>query len=152
MQTRDVILILLALLVVATLLGFVWQSRQGRISRHVTQALPPDLPTHLLDPASRFTLLQLSGPFCSYCDAMRGILGRAAESFPGIVSHREIDITDHQELVRRLRISQTPTTLIVTNTGHIVTRIQGAAKPPIIDQEIRNAIELRKAASDEYLI
>jgi thiol-disulfide isomerase/thioredoxin len=152
MDTRDVILVLLALLVVATLLGFVWQSRQGRISRHTAQALPPDLPRDVLDPTSRFTLLQFSGPFCSYCDAMRGVLGRAAENFRGIVSHREIDVTDHQELVRRLRISQTPTTLIVTNTGHIVTRIQGAAKPPVIDQEIRNAIELRKAASDEYLI
>jgi hypothetical protein len=69
-----------------------------------------------------------------------------------VVSHREIDITHHQELTRALRISQTPTTLIVTDTGHIVTRIQGATKPPLVDQEIRNAIELRKAASDEYLI
>jgi thiol-disulfide isomerase/thioredoxin len=152
MEPRNIVLILLALLGVATVLGFIWQSRQGRVSRSQRHALPPEVPLDLVDSLTRFTLLQFSGPYCSYCDAMRGVLGRAAHNFPGVVSHREIDITDHQELTRTLRISQTPTTLIVTNTGHIVTRIQGAMKPPLVDQEIRNAIELRKAASDEYLI
>ena len=152
MEPVTVLLILGALLVTATLLGFVWQNQQGRVSRRAVTPLPPDIPRDLVDPESKFTLLQFSGPYCSYCDAMRGVLSRAATQSAGVVSHREIDITDHQDLTRTLRITQTPTTLIVTNTGHIVTTIRGAATPPVIDQEINNAIATRKAASDEYLI
>lgn len=141
-----------ALLVTATLLGLVWQNRQGRVSRASRLALPPDVPHDLVNQATNFTLLQFSGPFCSYCDAMRGVLSRAAADHAGSVSHKEIDITDFPDLTRTLRITQTPTTLIVTNTGHTVATIRGATKPPIIDQEIKNAIATRKAASDEYLI
>jgi thioredoxin-like negative regulator of GroEL len=83
---------------------------------------------------------------------MRGVLQRAAAAHPGVVSHREIDITDHLELARALRVSQTPTTFIVTTTGHLVSRISGAAKPPVVEAEIQNALTSRKAASDEYLI
>ena len=152
MDTPTVALILGALLVTATLLGFVWQNRQGQVSRAQRQSLPPDVPVELINQTTRFTLLQFSGPFCSYCDAMRGVLSRAAKDHAGVVSHREIDITNFPDLTRSLRITQTPTTLIVADTGHIVTTIRGAAKPPVIDQEIRNAIATRKAASDEYLI
>lgn len=152
MEVSTVVLILGALLVTATLLGFVWQNRQGLVSRAPRLALPPDVPLDLVDPSTKFTLLQFSGPFCSYCDAMRGVLSLAAIDHEGVVSHREIDITDFPDLTRALRVTQTPTTLIVTDTGHIVTRIRGATKPPVIDQEIRNAIATRKAASDEYLI
>jgi thioredoxin-like negative regulator of GroEL len=83
---------------------------------------------------------------------MRGVLQRAVVAHPGVVSHREIDITDHPELTSALRVSQTPTTFIVTATGHVVSRISGAAKPPVIESEIQNALTSRKAASDEYLI
>lgn len=152
MDPSTVALILGALLVTATLLGFVWQNQQGQVSRAQRHALPPDIPAELIDQTTRFTLLQFSGPFCSYCDAMRGVLSRAVAHYEGVVSHREIDITDVADLTRTLRISQTPTTLIVTDTGHIVATIRGAAQPPVIDQEIRNAIATRKAASDEYLI
>ena len=152
MEPVTVILILAALLITATLLGFVWQNQQGRVSRRAVTPLPPDVPLDLVDADSKFTLLQFSGPFCSYCDAMRGVLSKAAAHSGGVVSHREIDITDHQDLTRTLRITQTPTTLIVTNTGHVVTTIRGVATPPVIDHEISNAIATRKAASDEYLI
>jgi thiol-disulfide isomerase/thioredoxin len=152
MDPLQIVVILAALLLVATLVGFVWQNGQGRVSRHKASSLPPDVPLEFVDQSTRFTLLQFSGPFCSYCDAMRGVLQRAAAAHPGVVSHREIDITDHLELTRALRVSQTPTTFIVTATGHLVSRISGAAKPPVVEAEIQNALTSRKAASDEYLI
>lgn len=140
------------LLIAATIIGLAWQRRQGRVSRESPTRLPPEVPLDLIDPTTRFTLLQFSGPFCSYCHAMRGVLSRATADHPGVVSHREIDIVDHASLTSTLGISQTPTTLIVTDTGHIVSRIHGAAKPPVVEQEIQLAIASRKAASDEYLI
>jgi thioredoxin-like negative regulator of GroEL len=145
-------LVLGALLVLATLLGFAWQNAQGRVSRVASSTLPPDVPADLVDSTTRFTLLQFSGPYCSYCVAMRGVLEKATVQHEGVVSHREIDITDYPELTQKLRISQTPTTLIVTNTGHSLARISGAARPPVVEEEIQRAIASRKAASDEYLI
>lgn len=152
MDLQQIALTLGALLTVATLLGVLWQRRQGTVSRAGQRALPADIPRELLTDGSAFTLLQFSGPFCSYCEAMRRVLTDAAADYPGVVAHREIDITDYPELTQRLAISQTPTTLVVSDTGHVISRIRGAAKPPVIQAEIKNAIEHRKAASDEYLI
>ncbi|MEY2900279.1 MAG: hypothetical protein RL247_445 [Actinomycetota bacterium] len=152
MEPLNILLILLGLLIVATLAGFVWQNRQGSISRSTASDLPPDVPLELVERGSIITLLQFSGPFCSYCQAMRGVLGREAATHDGAVAHREIDITDYPELTRTLRVNQTPTTFLVTSSGHIVSRIHGAAKPPIVANEVATALSHRKAQSDEYLI
>jgi thiol-disulfide isomerase/thioredoxin len=152
MDPLQIVITVAALLFVATLLGVVWQQSQGRVVRHPSHGLPPDVPLELIDTQAGLTLLQFSGPLCSYCDAMRGILSRAAAAHPGVIAHREIDITDHAELTSALRVGQTPTTFIVTSTGHLVSRISGAARPPVIDAEIQNALTQRKAATDEYLI
>jgi thiol-disulfide isomerase/thioredoxin len=141
-----------ALLAIATLLGVAWKKRQGRVSRNSGSVLPPDIPRELIDPEAPFTLVQFSGPFCSYCDAMRRVLSAAVENNGGLVAHREIDITDYIELTSALAIRQTPTTLVVSNTGHIISRIHGAAQPPVIQTEIDTARDARKAQSDEYLI
>jgi thiol-disulfide isomerase/thioredoxin len=152
MDPLQIVLALGALLAIATLIGLLWQRGQGRVSRAARSAVVADVPRDFLAAGAAFTLLQFSGPFCSYCEAMRRILSDAAHAHPGMVAHREVDITDHPELTARLSISQTPTTLIVSDSGHIISRIRGAAKPPVVQAEIANAIEQRKAASDEYLI
>lgn len=152
MEPLHIALSLGALLVTATLLGVLWKKSQGRVSRSAKSVRPADVPRDLLEPGVAFTLLQFSGPFCSYCGAMRRVLSDAATEYPGVVAHREIDITEYPELTTRLAISQTPTTVIVSDSGHIVSRIRGAAKPPVVHAEIHNAIDHRKAASDEYLI
>jgi thioredoxin-like negative regulator of GroEL len=141
-----------ALLVVATLIGFAWRNKQGSVSRTPTSSLPPDIPRTLVDQSAVITLLQFSGPFCSYCQAMRGVLKSEAEASAGLVAHREIDITDYPELTTALKIAQTPTTFLVTTSGHIISRIHGAAKPPVVAEEVHQALTTRKAQSDEYLI
>ena len=152
MEPLQTAVIIGALLVVATLLGFAWQNKQGSVSRTRTSSLPPDIPHTLVDQNAVITLLQFSGPFCSYCQAMRGVLGSEAEASAGLVAHREIDITDYPELTTALKIAQTPTTFLVTRTGHIISRIHGAAKPPVVAEEVHQALTTRKAQSDEYLI
>ena len=151
MDTIAIFLTLLSLLFVATLLGLWWKGNQGRVTREPNHAVPPDVPVDLVDKKAVLTLLQFSGPFCSYCDAMRGILSRLSEELEG-VSHREIDITDHPELTSTLRISQTPTTLLVTPSGHLHSRIRGAATAAAVREEVTHALEYRKAHSDGYLI
>ncbi|TCJ30156.1 thioredoxin family protein [Nocardioides jejuensis] len=74
---------------------------------------------------ARATLLQFSSAFCAPCRATRRILADVAGLVDG-VAHVEIDAEHHLELVRRLGIMRTPTTLVLDEHGREVTRAQGA--------------------------
>lgn len=90
-------------------------------------AVPPSGPLNDIDVTlgERATLLQFSSAFCAPCRAARRVLGEVAEIVPG-VAHVELDAEDHLELVRRLGILRTPTTLILDGQGVEVSRASGA--------------------------
>ena len=71
------------------------------------------------------TLLQFSSAFCAPCRATRRTLGDVAATSPG-VSHIEVDAEHHLDLVRRLGILRTPTTIVLGEHGEEVTRATGA--------------------------
>lgn len=73
----------------------------------------------------RATMVQFSTSFCAPCRAARRILTDVAELVPGVV-HVEVDAEHHLELVRRLGVMRTPTTLVLGPDGHEVTRASGA--------------------------
>ena len=73
----------------------------------------------------RATLLQFSSAFCAPCRATRRVLSEVAEVVPGVV-HVEVDAEHHLDLVRRLGILRTPTTLVLDAAGAEVTRASGA--------------------------
>lgn len=73
----------------------------------------------------RATLVQFSSAFCAPCRATRRILAEVVDVVPG-VEHVEIDAEHHLDLVRRLGIVRTPTTLVLDAQGREVTRAQGA--------------------------
>jgi thiol-disulfide isomerase/thioredoxin len=75
----------------------------------------------------RATLLQFSSAFCAPCRATRHVLGDIAERTPG-VSHIEVDAESHLDVVRRLGILRTPTTLVLDAAGHEVVRAAGAPR------------------------
>lgn len=75
----------------------------------------------------RATLLQFSSAFCAPCRATRRVLGEVAAVVPG-VAHVEIDAEEHLDLVRRLGILRTPTTLVLDATGQEVRRAAGAPR------------------------
>jgi thiol-disulfide isomerase/thioredoxin len=75
----------------------------------------------------RATLLQFSSAFCAPCRATRRILGDVATSVPG-VAHVEVDAEEHLDLVRRLGVLRTPTTLVLDAEGREITRATGAPK------------------------
>jgi thiol-disulfide isomerase/thioredoxin len=72
----------------------------------------------------RATLVQFSSAFCAPCRATRRVLGEVAGMVPG-VTHVEIDAEHHLELVRRLGIMRTPTTLVLGPDGQEVSRAGG---------------------------
>lgn len=73
----------------------------------------------------RATLLQFSSAFCAPCRATRRVLTDVARIVPGVV-HIEVDAEHHLELVRRLQVTHTPTTLVLDALGREVARAGGA--------------------------
>jgi thiol-disulfide isomerase/thioredoxin len=73
----------------------------------------------------RATLLQFSSAFCAPCRATRRVLGEVAGLVPGVV-HVELDAEQHLDVVRRLGIVRTPTTLVLDARGSEVSRATGA--------------------------
>jgi thiol-disulfide isomerase/thioredoxin len=73
----------------------------------------------------RATLLQFSSAFCAPCRATRRVLEQVSVVTPG-VAHIEVDAEHHLDVVRRLGILRTPTTLVLDAHGREVGRAAGA--------------------------
>jgi thiol-disulfide isomerase/thioredoxin len=81
----------------------------------------------------RATLLQFSSAFCAPCRAARRVLSDVAEQVEG-VRHVEVDAEHHLDVVRRLGILRTPTTLVLDADGQEVGRASGApTKAQVMD-------------------
>ncbi|WP_134739913.1 thioredoxin family protein [Nocardioides sp. 503] len=97
------------------------------------EAVEPVPPSLLVDTAwadqlgDKATLLQFSSAFCAPCRATRRILSEVAEVVPG-VAHVEVDAEHHLDLVRRVGILRTPTTIVLDADGVEVTRAAGAPR------------------------
>jgi thiol-disulfide isomerase/thioredoxin len=72
----------------------------------------------------RATLVQFSSAFCRPCVATRRILGEVSAMVDG-VAHVDVDAEDRLELVRELRITGTPTVLVLDAAGRVVRRATG---------------------------
>ncbi|QIG44678.1 thioredoxin family protein [Nocardioides anomalus] len=130
-------LVVIAVAVVAALgLGLHRAASDGRFrgTRAVRGAAPTSEPTVASVLAGtaydgqlgeRATLLQFSSAFCAPCRATRRTLEDVARIVPG-VTHLEVDAEHHLDLVRRLGILRTPTTLVLDPDGREVTRASGA--------------------------
>lgn len=133
-------LVLVALVAVATALGLVWRSQQGRIRRteggDVIRA--SDLPgvARLVRGA---TLLQFSTEVCAPCRATHVVLGDVASSRSD-VEHVDLDLTHRPDLASRFRIMQTPTTLILDRKGVVRARIGGAPRRDAVTHELERIL------------
>jgi len=76
---------------------------------------------------SRLTLLQFSSAFCTPCRATRVLLSDITAGLHD-VKHVDVDAESHLELVRKLDIRTTPTTLILDSRGVEIGRAVGAPK------------------------
>lgn len=123
---------LVAALAAASGLGLVMRRRAGRFrpapaAAGAAAAASPEVLTEddLGGPLGRqATLVQFSTAFCAPCRPTRQILAQVADMVDG-VSHVEVDAADRLDLVRRLRISSTPTVLVLDPQGAIVRRASG---------------------------
>ena len=88
----------------------------------------------------RATLLQFSSAFCAPCRVTRRTLAEVEGMVAG-VRHVELDAESHLELVRRLDILRTPTTLVLDSTGAVVKGASGAPRKPDVIAALATAIE-----------
>ena len=111
--------------------GIWYRTSRGKIKGKNTPSAASAL-VHLADLegasfGSRVTLLQFSSAFCSPCRATRALLTDITADMAD-VAHIDIDAEGHLELVRRLDIRSTPTTLILDGNQREVGRAVGAPK------------------------
>lgn len=105
---------------------------RAREATEVEPESPGETPAPLLagtpwaaDLGERATLLQFSSAFCAPCRATRRVLADVAGMVPG-VRHIEVDAEQHLDLVRRVGVLRTPTTLVLDAEGREVSRAAGA--------------------------
>ena len=114
-------------LTLASAYGFWYQRSRGKVkvkSSTKTAVTPSDIGTEL---GSRVTLVQFSSAFCTPCRATRALLTDITADRDD-VKHIDIDAEKNLDLVRRLDIRSTPTTLVIDKSGVEVGRAVGAPK------------------------
>ena len=83
----------------------------------------------------RATLLQFSSAFCAPCRTARRVLGDVAATTTG-VAHVDVDAEHHLDVVRRLGVLRTPTTLVLDARGRELGRASGVPSP----EQVRRAL------------
>jgi thiol-disulfide isomerase/thioredoxin len=130
------VLVLIAVLVVTAAAGLLWRSRQGRV-RSADGSF--DVRELGQQPGERATLLQFSSAFCAPCRATRRVLADVAQAVPG-VRHVEVDAEQHLDVVRRLNILKTPTTLVLDGRGNVTQRAAGQPRKEQILAALERAV------------
>ena len=118
-------LLLIFVLAIATVIGLRLKATQGRIKQKKgLQISAAEIGTSLGD---RATVVQFSTSFCSSCRAANVLISDVV-SKRSDVKYVEIDAESNLELVRRLDIRSTPTTLFLDKKGFEIARAVGAPK------------------------
>lgn len=131
------LVLVLAVLAVAVVLGVLWQRANGRyraVPPRVMEAASHLAPSddHRLTAAdlgaplgSTATFLQLSSEMCAPCRRAAVVLRDVAQQRPG-VAHVEVDVEERLDLVRRFGVLRTPTVMVLDGDGVVVGRMSGA--------------------------
>ena len=148
------VIALVAALAAASGLGLVMRRRAGRfrasgIMKPVASPGPEVLTEEDLGgPLGRqATLVQFSTAFCAPCRPTRQLLTQVADMVDG-VRHVDIDAAERLDLVRRLRISSTPTVLVLDQQGAVVKRASGLPRKADVIAALGTAITAAPEGSD----
>jgi len=118
---------ILIVLGAATAYGLWYQKSRGKIQAKAISGKAITSAVIGGELGSRATLVQFSSAFCTPCRATRTLLENVVAELND-VRHVEIDAETNLELVRKLDIRSTPTTLILNSSGVEVGRAVGAPK------------------------
>ena len=113
------------ILLISTAIGFYYRSKNGVIRKkrrlHISQG------EFAGSYGRRATILQFSTTFCTQCRAAKSLIADVIKNQSDI-AYVEIDAESNLELVRRVDIRSTPTTLFLDSAGFEIARATGAPK------------------------
>ncbi len=120
---------ILIVFTLATAYGLWYQRSRGQLKSKSSRVGKPALTASDIgqDLGSRVTLVQFSSAFCTPCRATRALLTDITADLDDVV-HVDIDAEKNLDLVRRLDVRSTPTTLVLNSAGVEVGRAVGAPK------------------------
>ena len=123
----------------ATAYGIWYQRSRGKVKAKAKRASDKPLVGNEIggELGSRATFVQFSSAFCTPCRATRVLLTDIASDLSD-VKHIEIDAEKNLELVRKLDIRSTPTTLVLDKNGLEIGRAIGAPKRAEILETLAN--------------
>ena len=120
---------ILIVFTLATAYGLWYRRSRGKVKSNSSRSSSIAISSQDIgtDLGSRVTLVQFSSAFCTPCRATRALLTDITADLSD-VKHVDIDAEKNLDLVRRLDIRSTPTTLVLDKSGNEVGRAVGAPK------------------------
>lgn len=128
------VLVLVAL-AAATAFGVVRLRTDGKVTLHLPgHHVSPEELGH--DMGERATLLQFSSPYCQPCKVTHEMLERTQAAHDG-VAHVDLQVADHLDMVNKLHILRTPTTVLLDRKGMVRYRAEGVPR----EAELTSALD-----------
>jgi len=118
----DSLSLLTFLLLGATVIGLYYRKNSGLIKRKERLKLSPNEFGGVY--GGRVTILQFSTTFCSSCRAAKALIKDVVKDEANI-SYYEVDAESNLELVRKVDVRSTPTTLFLDSAGFEIARATG---------------------------
>ena len=116
---------LFLILAVCLIIGISWRINLGKVKNEVRLSISE---SELGDKLGELgTVVVFTTTFCSECRTTKAIVKDVVKDFKGI-SYVEIDAESNLELVRRIDIRSTPTTIFINSKGLEIARAKGAPK------------------------
>ena len=113
------------ILVLTSVFGIYYRSKNGVIRKKRRLHISPG--EFAGSYGSRATILQFSTTFCTQCRAAKSLIADVIKNQSDI-AYVEIDAESNLELVRKVDIRSTPTTLFLDSAGFEIARATGAPK------------------------
>jgi thioredoxin-related protein len=116
---------LVLLLALTSITGIIYRAKKGDIKKGKRlQILESEIGASY---GKRASILQFSTTFCSECRSAKAIVKDVVKELPDI-SYIELDAESNLDLVRRVDIRSTPTTVFLDKYGYEIARAKGAPK------------------------
>jgi thiol-disulfide isomerase/thioredoxin len=127
MDPLTALVVIAALVAVATLIGVVGRLRSGRVRQASGERLSAELLGLDAPLGASATIVQFSTQYCGPCRVAERILAPLA-SEPRGVRYADVDLGRRPHLAGLLGIVQTPTILLLDAAGGIASRIVGVPR------------------------
>jgi thiol-disulfide isomerase/thioredoxin len=119
------LILLLSLLAFLFVLGYWQRIRNGKFRKVNGRSISEVELNQKL--GRKATLVQFSTTFCSECRTAKAIVRDVVKDFKDI-TYVEVDAESNLDLVRRVDIRSTPTTIFLNSKGFEIARAKGAPK------------------------